>query len=237
VGTPQPRLRFSGDTLLLVELGDGIDPATHARVMQVAAHVAAAGLPGVRDVVPAYASVGIHFDPLHADLSAIERTVKAAPKAAATSAPSDRAVVEIPVCYGGAHGPDLDQLAAWSGLTAEEVVQRHAGRTYRVYMLGFVPGFAYMAHVDPAIAVPRRRVPRERVPVGSVGIAGEQTCVYPSATPGGWYLIGRSPVRQFDATAVPPSRCLPGDTVRFVRITATEFAELALAPDGIGGGW
>lgn len=231
------RLRFSGDTLLLADFGETIDPDINRRVMRVARQLAAAALPGVRDVVPAYCSVGVHFDPLRTDLAEVERVIREGARETAEEAETGRApIVELPVCYGGAHGPDLDQVAAWSGLTPEEVVQRHSGRTYRVYMLGFVPGFAYMAHVEPAIAMPRHRVPRERVPAGAVGIAGEQTAVYPVPTPGGWQVIGQCPLRMFDPAQSPSTRCVAGDTVRFVRITRAEFDELALGPGGIGSG-
>jgi KipI family sensor histidine kinase inhibitor len=125
-------------------------------------------------------------------------------------------VIQIPVSYGGEYGPDLDAVAEFAGLTPAQVVERHAARTYRVYMLGFVPGFAYMGRVERALAAPRHRVPRERVPAGSVGIAGEQTGVYPIETPGGWQLIGRTPMAMFDPRRDPPSALAPGDSVRFV---------------------
>ena len=127
-----------------------------------------------------------------------------------------RNVVEIPVRYGGEDGPDLPSLADWARCSPEEVIERHSSRIYRVYMLGFVPGFAYMGRVDARIAAPRRRVPRDRVPAGSVGIAGEQTGVYPIVTPGGWQLIGRTDTVMFDAARPRPSLLQPGDEVRFV---------------------
>jgi KipI family sensor histidine kinase inhibitor len=235
--TDAPRLRFSGDTLLLVEFGDRIDPEVNDRVVRVAGLLDAAGIPGVRDVVPAYAAVGVHFDPLCTDLATLERAVFHAARESGRKPTTAPRRVEIPVCYGGAHGPDLDEVARWAGLTADEVVRHHVGRTYRVYMLGFLPGFAYMAHVDAAIAIPRQRTPRERVLVGSVAIAGEQTGVYPAPSPGGWHVIGRSPVRMFTMETRPVSRCQPGDEVRFVRISAAEFAEQALESDGIGDRW
>jgi KipI family sensor histidine kinase inhibitor len=128
----------------------------------------------------------------------------------------ERAAIDIPVIYGGAGGPDLEAVAELAGCPVSEVIARHAARTYRVYMLGFVPGFAYMGTVDPAIAAPRHRVPRERVPAGSVGIAGQQTGVYPVESPGGWQLIGRTSTVMFDAARTPPSLLSPGDRVRFV---------------------
>lgn len=233
VKTP-PRLRFCGDTLLLVEIDARIDPAVNAQVMRVAGRLGAERLAGVRDIVPAYGCVGIHFDPLLTDLAALEQTAVEAAADTATEAPVTPRVVQIPVCYGGAHGPDLDDVARWASMTPDEVVRRHVERTYRVYMLGFLPGFAYMATVDAAIAIARHRTPRERVPAGSVGIAGEQTGVYPAETPGGWHLIGQTPFRMFNPGASAPSRCQPGDDVRFIRISAGEFSELALSADGTG---
>ncbi len=130
----------------------------------------------------------------------------------------ERTPVDIPVRYGAADGPDLAAVAAWAQCTPDAVVERHAARVYRVYMLGFVPGFAYMGRVDSTIAAPRHRVPRERVPAGSVGIAGQQTGVYPISTPGGWQLIGRTDAVMFDATRAVPSLVRPGDFVRFVPV-------------------
>ncbi len=120
--------------------------------------------------------------------------------------------------YGGDGGPDLKAVAEQSGCSEQEVIERHIHRTYRVYMLGFVPGFAYMGRVDPAIAAPRHRVPRERVPAGSVGIAGGQTGVYPVDSPGGWQVIGRTTTVMFDANRATPSLLAPGDLVRFVAL-------------------
>jgi KipI family sensor histidine kinase inhibitor len=172
----------------------------------------------VRDIVPAYCSIGIHFDPLLTDLAALERVVDEEVGRVTATAPAidQRPLVEIPVHYGGADGPDLDVVAEWAGVRPEDVIAWHAERTYRVYMLGFVPGFCYMGRVDSRIAAPRRRVPRERVPQGSVGIAGEQTGVYPIESPGGWQLIGRTTTVMFDAGRTPPSLLRPGDLVRFV---------------------
>ena len=130
--------------------------------------------------------------------------------------PPVREPIQIPVVYGGGGGPDLDAVAGFAGCSPAEVVERHASTTYRVYMLGFVPGFAYLGRVDRLIAAPRHRVPRERVPAGSVGIAGEQTGVYPVETPGGWQLIGRTNLRMFDPDRHPASLLLPGDLVRFI---------------------
>jgi KipI family sensor histidine kinase inhibitor len=205
--------------MLLVELEQHIDPATNDRVIMLAERLNARLPSGVRDVVPAYCSLGIHFDPLSTDLGALERVItEAADGLEHAEERRSTRVIDIPVRYGGDDGPDLEAVAAWAGLSPAEVIERHAGRIYRVYMLGFVPGFAYMGRVDPSIAAPRHRVPRERVPAGSVGIAGEQTGVYPMATPGGWQLIGRTDTVMFDPNRTPPSMLAPGDAVRFVPV-------------------
>jgi KipI family sensor histidine kinase inhibitor len=204
--------------MLLIEWPQRVDPELNEQVIQAAERLHARLHHVVRDVVPAYCSIGIHFDPLLTDLAALERVVDEEVGRAAATAPSadQRPVVEIPVRYGGPDGPDLEVVAEWAGATPDDVIAWHAERIYRVYMLGFVPGFCYMGRVDSRIAAPRRRVPRERVPQGSVGIAGEQTGVYPIESPGGWQLIGRTTTVMFDAERRPPSLLRPGDLVRFV---------------------
>jgi KipI family sensor histidine kinase inhibitor len=133
-------------------------------------------------------------------------------------------MVEIPVCYGGDFGPDLDALASHAKLTAADVIARHTAATYTVAMLGFAPGFPYLFGLDPALEMPRRASPRTRVPAGSVAIGGAQTGIYPSELPGGWQLIGRTPLALFDAQRDPPSLLMPGDRVRFVAIDAAALA-------------
>ncbi len=203
--------------MLLVEFEPVIDPVVNERVIALAARLRERRARGVRDVAPGYCTVGIHFDPLQTDLAALEAAIAAeAAVVAALAEVPPRPPIEIGVSYGGDDGPDLDAVAAFAGCAPSEVIERHAARTYRVYMLGFVPGFAYMGRVDASIAAPRHRVPRERVPAGSVGIAGEQTGVYPVASPGGWQLIGRTACVMFDPDRAQPSLLAPGDLVRFV---------------------
>jgi len=212
-------IRPSGDTMLLVEWEHTIDPSINERAIRLAERLQARIGHVVRDIVPSYCSIGVHFDPLLTDLAALERVIdEEARRLRDVDLSADRPITEIPVCYGGADGPDLESLAQWARCEPEEVIQRHIGRTYRVYMLGFVPGFCYMGRVDRLIAAPRHRVPRDRVPAGSVGIAGEQTGVYPLSTPGGWQLIGRTNVVMFDVARTPPSLFQPGDLVRFTRV-------------------
>jgi KipI family sensor histidine kinase inhibitor len=225
-----------GESALLIRFGDGFDAATNTRVHAAANALHAAGLPGVVDIVPAYATLAIHFDPLawvatnggpplpHV-MSAVRAILDSPPSIAA----DEGRLVDIPVCYGGASGPDLKSLAEHARLDADEVVARHASTIYRVAMLGFAPGFPYLLGLDRALAMPRRAAPRTRVPAGSVAIGGEQTGIYPADLPGGWQLIGRTPLVLFDAHRDPPSLLMPGDRVRFVPIVADEFATHATA--------
>ena len=206
-----------GDAMLLVELEAVIDPVINERAIVLAERLRNRRPRGVRDIAPGYSTLGVHYDPLQTDLAALEAAIADEfASLASLDAIGGREVIEIPVHYGGAGGPDLDAVAAHTGCSTAEVIERHSRQTYRVYMLGFVPGFAYMGRVDPAIAMPRRRVPRERVPAGSVGIAGLQTGVYPVDSPGGWQLIGHTRTVMFDANRDRPSLLAAGDLVRFV---------------------
>lgn len=211
------RIRQCGDSMLLVELEPVIDPIINEHAILMAARLRARGARGVRDVAPGYSTVGVHFDPLQIDLAALEQAIETEFTAIASSESlAERTPIEIPVRYGGPLGPDLESVAARAGCPVEDVIARHSERTYRVYMLGFVPGFAYMGRVDSSIAAPRHRVPRERVPPGSVGIAGQQTGVYPIESPGGWQLIGHTSTVMFDPGRATPSLLSAGDLVRFV---------------------
>ena len=210
------KIKPCGDSMLLVELEPAIDPVINERAILLAARIRDRRARGVRDVAPGYSTLGIHYDPLQTDLAALETAIETEFAALATlDAIADRAIIEIPVTYDG---PDLAAVATHAGCSTADVIARHSERTYRVYMLGFVPGFAYMGRVDPAIAAPRHRIPRERVPAGSVGIAGLQTGVYPVDSPGGWQLIGRTDTVRFDAQRDRPSLLAAGDLVRFVPV-------------------
>jgi len=205
--------------MLLVELEPAIDPVVNERAIQLASRIRDRRARGIRDIAPGYRTLGIHYDPLQTDLAALERMIETEFAALASlEAIAPREAIEIPVRYGGEFGPDLEAVAQRAGCSMADVISRHCERTYRVYMLGFVPGFAYMGRVDPSIASPRHRVPRERVPAGSVGIAGLQTGVYPVESPGGWQLIGRTATVMFDAGRDSPSLLAAGDLVRFVPV-------------------
>src|SRR6184192_62140 len=224
-----------GDRALLIRLGDTIDEAIHRQVRAVWTRLAARPIPGTIEVVPAFASVAVHYDPALVPNERGEASPYAWFAAAVGSALSDLEEeslptprsVEIPVCYGDAYGPDLDDVARQHGLTVEEVVRLHSGATYRVYMLGFAPGFAYLGGLPDVIATPRRPEPRTAVPAGSVGIGGSQTGIYPLVLPGGWQLIGRTPLRLFDATRSSPALLAVGDVVTFRPIAPKDFTPLA----------
>jgi inhibitor of KinA len=224
------RILAAGDAALLVELPPAIDPAVNAWCVSFADAVTRRYGAAVRDAVVGYCSVTVYFDPARVDPGWLEEELRTSAAAIAAAPVREGASVDVPVLYGGALGPDLDDVARFAGCTAEEVAARHAAVTYRVYLVGFVPGFAYMAEVDPRIAAPRRAIPRTAVPAGSVAIAGGQTGIYPHATPGGWNIIGRTPLRAFDASRAEPSLLKAGDLVRFRPISETEFARLNPEP-------
>jgi KipI family sensor histidine kinase inhibitor len=223
-----PTLEPLGDQALLLRWGEVADADANRLVHAAAARLRAARLPWLVDCVPAYASLAVFFDgaSIHGDdpfASVREAVATLADVADATTGAATSRLVEIPVVYGGEHGPDLDDVAAASGLTPARVIERHAQADYLVAMLGFSPGFPYLLGLDPALAVPRLATPRTRVPAGSVGIGGTQTGIYPNEGPGGWRLIGRTPQALFDARRDPPSLLLPGDRVRFVPVAASAF--------------
>jgi KipI family sensor histidine kinase inhibitor len=205
-----------GDAALLVRLGDVIDEATHRRVRAAHAALVAAKLPGVGDIVPAYTTLAIHFDPVSIDYEALERRLTEVLGAASEETSPASRLVRIPVWYGGDDGPDLAAVAAHAQLGEDEVVRLHVAGEYVVHMIGFAPGFPYLAGLDPRLACPRRESPRARVPAGSVGIGGSQTGVYPIEIAGGWQLIGRTSLVLFDADGEPPTLLAPGDRVQFV---------------------
>ncbi len=219
---PAPRFAPLGDRAVMITLGDAIDEATHRRVRAVTAWLDATAPTGVVDLVPAFTSVAVHYDPARVrandDASPYEGLVaelRASLAGVSVDALPEPRTVEIPVCYGGALGPDLDDVARRHDLTADDVVRIHSGGEYLVYMVGFMPGFAYLGGLSERIATPRRSVPRTAVPAGTVGIGGEQTGVYPLESPGGWNLIGRTPLRVFDIARADPALLVTGDRVRF----------------------
>ncbi|HKP30719.1 MAG TPA: 5-oxoprolinase subunit PxpB [Gemmatimonadales bacterium] len=207
-----------GDSALTLVFGDAIDPLVHGRILAVARRFREQPPRGVSEVVPAYTTLGVWFNPLErnaADLASelVEIAEEADGRA---DGQTDSREFVIPVHYDG---PDLDEVASRLGITRDEVIRRHTATTYRVYLLGFVPGFAFLGLLDPSLELPRRSSPRLKVPAGSVAIAGRQTAVYPLDTPGGWHLLGRTDLTFFDPRRNPPALLGVGDAVRFEAIS------------------
>jgi inhibitor of KinA len=223
---PGWKIVAAGDSVLIVELEARIDPEINARAVALADAVAAEDVAGVRDVVPTYCSVAVYFDPLHTSYDRLVAVLEREASHPSLSQWVDRQPVHIPVCYGGDFGPDLAEVAAFAHLSQEEVVDIHTSSEYRVFMLGFVAGFAYLGTVDDRIAAPRHATPRRKVPLGSVGIAGKQTGVYPAETPGGWQIIGRTPIKPFDPRRAEPFLMKAGDLVRFDPIDRANYDQL-----------
>ena len=215
-----PRVVSAGDSAILIELGSEIDPDINSQVFALADSIEAAEIAAVVELIPTYRSLLVSYDPilskydemcdqLNGFVTELDAIVEAA---------GDARIVELPVVYGGEDGPDLASVAEHAGLSVQEVIDIHSGVDYRVYMIGFAPGFPYLGGLDQRIATPRLKTPRISVPAGSVGIAESQTGVYPNASPGGWQLIGRTASALFDVTKSSPSLITPGSKVRFVPV-------------------
>jgi KipI family sensor histidine kinase inhibitor len=218
--------QYASDQSLIVYLGESINLETHHRILKLLRLLELHPIPGVRNLHPAYCSLLIVFDPLRQRHAAVEKILrKYIGDLETISLPSPR-TVEIPVCYGGGHGPDLNDVATLHGISQERVVELHSAANYVVYFLGFVPGFAYLGGLPSEIATPRLATPRKRVPAGSVAIGGDQAGVYPFETPGGWRLIGSTPMTIFDSSHPEMSRLCIGDIVRFKPFPPDQFSAM-----------
>lgn len=218
-----PRFRPMGDRSLLVELGDTISPDVNRRVQQLMLQLQQAPLPGVREIAPGYRSLLVVYDPLTiAAAELMERIAEAAAQQGLAGLPRAK-LLTVPVFYGGDYGPDLEGVAGHLGISSDEVVRLHTETVYRVYMIGFTPGYPYMGELPAALAVPRRSTPRTRVPKGSVGIAQRQTGIYPVESPGGWQIIGWTPIELFDPSRQLPSLLEMGDRVKFEAVRQVEI--------------
>jgi KipI family sensor histidine kinase inhibitor len=224
---PLPRLVPASDAALLVVLAEEPSESATAAVLALCEALAASPPRGLVDLRPAYVSLLVAFDPRTTTHAAVERAVTPLlPRPGLALATAAR-TVEVPVCYGPECAADLGDVARAAGLSPEEAAALHAGADYRVAFLGFSPGFAYLLGLPLRLATPRLPAPRLGVPAGSVGIAGGQAGLYPRATPGGWRLVGRTPLPLFEAARDPASLLLPGDAVRFVPIGHGDFERLA----------
>ncbi len=229
----KPRLLTLGDGALTLELGERIDPAVNARVMAARDALCALKLAGISDVVPTYRSLTVHFDPLHLDREILARSLLQA-----AQAPTEKSALatrrsthwQIPVVFGAEFGPDLAAVAQTTGRSAGEVIEALCAIELRVFLIGFLPGFPYLGELPEWLRLPRLTTPRTMVPANSLAIAGAQAAVYPWPSPGGWHLLGRTPVRLFDLdNSRRPALLEPGDTLRFKPIERSEFDRLTAA--------
>ena len=229
-----PQFLHSGDTALVVEFGDRIDAETNGLVLAFGQRVGAAALPGVVEIVPTFRSLMVHYDPLLVTHAALRAALVPLLGGLAPGEHGGRRWV-IPTCYDESVGLDLAEVAARTGLSVSELVALHSGTTFRVYMMGFLPGFPYLGGLPPALQLPRRETPRLKVPPGSVAIAMAMTCVYTLESPGGWHVLGRTPVGLFDLRRDPPTALAAGDQVTFEPISLEEYRRLqaAAAADGL----
>jgi KipI family sensor histidine kinase inhibitor len=212
-----------GDRSLLVELGEKISPDVNRRVQELMLQLQQARLPGVREFAPGYRSLLVVFDPLTIAPSELkERITEVAAQHGSAGLPQAK-LLTVPVFYGGDYGPDLEGVAGHLGISTDEVIRLHTETLYRVYMIGFTPGYPYMGELPAALAVPRRSTPRTRVPKGSVGIAQRQTGIYSVESPGGWQIIGWTPIELFDPTRQLPSLLEMGDRVKFEAVRKVEI--------------
>ena len=220
------RLLPAGDAAVTIELGDTISPETNRKVRTLFLSIEAQRIPGVTDLVPTYRSILVYYDPLRLPLADLEDRLRDLEEHLGETSTEPPRVVELPTLYGGEHGTDLEHVAEHNGLTTGEVINIHSGTDYLVYMMGFTPGFPYLGGMSDRIATPRLETPRTAIPAGSVGIAENQTGVYPIESPGGWQLIGRTPVQLFDPRHDPPVLVEAGDYVRFVPVTEDQYQDI-----------
>jgi KipI family sensor histidine kinase inhibitor len=220
----------ASDSSLLVVFGNVISPDLHRRVVAMFRAFFAQHDPRIRNLHPGYASLLIDFDPLRLTHDELTATVRELATRADSESIASSHVITIPVCYDLGFAPDLIEVAHHAGISVDEVVRLHSSSDYLVYFLGFSPGFAYLGGLPPILQMPRLATPRTSVPAGSVGIAGIQTGIYPVDSPGGWRLIGRTPLRMFDPAAAPPTRLQPGDAMKFSPIDRATFDDLQRSP-------
>ena len=222
-----PKLRFllMGDRGLLLEFGDEISPEVNRKVKRMAAAVQGAGIGGIIEQVPTYRSLLVLYDPRIIPLEHLKGKLERIEDHLGESAFPEPRLTRIPVVYGETYGPDFDFVMQYHQLSREEVIGLHCSRPYLVYMIGFMPGFPYMGELPEKLVTPRLKTPRLSVPAGSVAIAQKQTGIYPVESPGGWQIIGRTPVKLFDPEQNPPTLLQIGDRVEFYPIHEREFRE------------
>jgi len=228
----KPKYLVAGDSAVVVEFGNAIDPTVNNLVNQLMLNIDNKRPDGVLDMVPSYRSLMIYYDPLINSFEQLVKELKEIKGLDNDFSKREFRTVEIPTLYGGEMGPDLSFVAEHNELSIEQVIEIHSGAEYRVYMLGFSPGFPYLGGMPESIETPRLSSPRTLIPAGSVGIAEKQTGIYPNASPGGWRLIGKTPIKLFNPEAYPPALLQPGDHVKFVPIDEETFDKLKTSLNG-----
>ena len=220
----KPTISPVGDRAISIDFGQAIDPKINRHIRQTIERIKELQLEGIIELVPTYCALLVEYDAMLYSYSDICNIIEPTLEEGMTDTTNELVtVVEVPTVYGGDFGPDLSFVATHNHLSEDEVVSIHSGTDYLVYMLGFIPGFTYLGGMDPRIATPRLSSPRTLIPAGSVGIAGEQTGTYPSDSPGGWQIIGRTPVTMYDMSKAQAALLNAGDYVRYVPIDESEF--------------
>jgi len=222
----EPILRFAGDRGLLVELGDEIAPQINKEVRILNLLIQRSNIQGVVETIPTYRSILVYYDPLEIDVKELCLIIKKLALQKQEIHLTEPKLVEIPVCYGGELGPDIEFVAQYHNLAVEDVIRLHSEPLYQIYMMGFTPGFPFLGGLPEILETPRLPTPRLQVPAGSVGIATRQTGIYPITSPGGWNLIGRTPIRLFFPEREEPFLYRPGDLIKFRPISLEEFRDI-----------
>lgn len=221
-----PQIQPAGDSCMVVDFGNIISLEINAKVQALKSYLEISGIGGIIELMPTYRSLAIYFDPAGTDIDLLRGRIKEGLNTLGGEPSISTKEVTIPVRYGGEYGPDLESVARYHNISAGDVIRLHSGRSCYCYMLGFTPGFSYLGGMDESIATPRLENPREIIPAGSVGIAGKQTGIYPIDSPGGWQLIGRTPVTMYDPDRDPPTLLDSGIWVRFRPIDDDEYAAI-----------
>ena len=219
-------ITIAGDSALNLEFAHAISPETSAMIRLAAENLTADPIEGITELVPTFCSLMVYYNPLAVTFDELSARLRGKLRDVGKADLSVRKIVQIPVCYGGEYGPDLANVAAHAGLNPQEVVNIHTAHDYLIDMLGFLPGFAYLGGLDERLHTPRLATPRTRIEPGSVGIGGAQTGIYPLASPGGWQIIGRTPLRPYDPDRTEPILYAAGEYLRFAPITADEYAAI-----------
>ena len=220
------RILTAGDSSILIEFGKEISPEINQKIAATVQLIKDQQIEGVVDVIPAFCSLLINYDPRVVLYDQICERMKGLANMDAKTGAGSKRIFEIPVCYGGKYGPDIDTIADNAGLSVEEVIKIHSSKDYLIYMLGFLPGFCYLGGLDERIHTPRLANPRIKIPAGSVGIGGSQTGIYPLDSPGGWQLMGMTPVKTYNPARETPILVQAGDYIRFVSISEQEYARI-----------